>query len=93
MDRRQSLVHKKGKKAVPVHLFGMNSRFHALNSFISKEGRLAEKQTGIGWERRWECSFHILVRMKDLKAQVNALERSARADDLEQVWMHPWEQG
>ena len=71
----------------------MNSRFHALNSFISKEGRLAEKQAGIGWERRWKCSFHILVRMKDLKAQVNALERSARADDLEQVWMHPWEQG
>ena len=64
-----------------------------MNSFISKEGRLAEKQTGIGWERRWECSFHSLVRMKDLKAQVNALERSARADDLEQVWMHPWEQG
>ena len=27
------------------------------------------------------------MRMEDLKAQVSALERSARADDLEQVWM------
>ena len=27
------------------------------------------------------------MHMEDLKAQVNALERSARADDLEQVWM------